>query len=122
MSEHHGLVTVLKLQGYDNEQIKSIVAAAALAESAKIEKLNASRDPSGLLTPIEAAASPRRAAELRQLEGRVRNATRFGYTIPRDGSYLDAHALDRALAAADAPSATRWEIKAAAASLNLIPR
>jgi hypothetical protein len=117
MSEHHSLLNVLKSLGYEESAIKSIMSAA---ESARIEKVEASRAAlTELKTPLQAAAqSARHSAQLKHLDNRIFQASGGRYRLPKDThvDLLEVHMHIKA-----APILARAEIKSGLYALGLIP-
>jgi hypothetical protein len=112
------LLNTLKALNYDNATIKAIMAAA---ETAEIERLQASRgDVTELLTPVQAASkSAKHAAQLRQLDRTIYNASGCRWHLPTDGSTVDLLELNRAIG--NAPIDTRAAIRCGLHQLGLIP-
>src|SRR5579872_153300 len=101
MSKNHDLVQTMKLLGFDNDSIRAASDAVSVVESERLARIQASIAESGVISPMQAAAQGKRNAErLHRLDGELRNATRFAYRLPTDGSFVNIHEVDRAFDAA----------------------
>jgi hypothetical protein len=111
------LLAFLRGLNYDRAAIGAIMSAAEKAEAATIERLEAERDTTGLLTKLQCQAqSERHAAMLRQVDSQIYQASGCKWRLS-DG-HVDVHEVDRQIRGAHIT--TRAAIKSALHELGLI--